>query len=416
LKHVTIFRDEHFYSSHASACVAKNGDLLVVFRQAPFQHVFAHVHPQARVDMVRSTDSGETWDPASRTTVYDPGDEINLNDPSITTLRDGTIIMTAFNSHAPRKKDVEKWGDKIMDVRGTDYYFVPGERWTVVLRSFDHGHSWDGPFRVEMPGCSWENCSVFASVVELSDGRLLMPISTGEAGSGRNIAALACSSDKGRTWEPYSEITSWIPRGSWMGEERDMMSFGLPSVIAYDDDHLLAAGWSNFEIGTLVTSSEDGGKTWGPLQPVESKGECMHLCATQSGATVLSYGYRQPPYGIRAWPSYDRGKTWNPGEAFTLRDDGAMRDLGYPRTIQVPDGRLFSVYYFNAHDEDKGYYNEEESLSICRKWNLAPPLYTYQEAGLRFIGGTFFTEEEMKELAGTATFEPERSDSQPTLL
>jgi hypothetical protein len=51
-------------------------------RYLPFEQIFAHVHPQARVDMVRSTDMGETWDPATRRTIYDPGDEVIVPDPS----------------------------------------------------------------------------------------------------------------------------------------------------------------------------------------------------------------------------------------------------------------------------------------------------------------------------------------------
>jgi len=414
LKHVTIFRDERFYLSHASVCAAQNGDLLVVFRQAPFQHIFAHVHPRARIDMVRSTDMGETWDPATRTTIYDPGDEINLNDPSITTLSDGTLILTAFSAHAPWKKD-EKWGDRLMPVRGNTYFYVPGERWIVVLRSFDNGLTWDGPHTVDASPYTSDNAAVFASVVELSDGRLLMPVSAVNAEAGEHIAALVCSTDKGKTWGPYSKISAWKPPDSWMGEDDSLLSFGLPSVVAYDDRRLLAAGWSNPQIGTLVTSSHDGGKTWEPVRPVITKGECMHLCVTKSGRTLLSYGYRRPPYGIRVVPSSDKGETWDVGKTLALRSDGAMRDLGYPRTIQLPDGRLFCVYYFNAHDDDKSYYDEAKSLEICKQWNLEPALYTYQTAGLRFIGGRFFTEEELAEGAGAAV-EVAAGQAGPTLL
>lgn len=412
MKHVTIFRDEQFYSSHASACQAKNGDLLVAFRQAPFQHVFAHVHPQARIDMVRSTDLGETWDPASRTTVYAPGDGINLNDPSLTTLKDGTIIVTAFCGYSPWTKE-EKWGDNIMTVRGNDYFFVKHLRWTVVLRSTDNGHTWDGPYTVEFPEISKNSIGVFAPIVELSDGRLLLPVSASSKETGEYIAAVLSSTDKGETWGLHSKITS--SKDEWMGEDGKMLGFGLPTMTAFDDNHLLAAGWSNPEIGTLVVSSDDGGKTWGAPQPVISKGECSHITLAKDGTAILSYGYRKPPYGVRVWPSYDGGKTWNPGDAAALRSDGAMRDLGYPRTIQLPDGRFFCVYYFNVKDEDKSYYDEEASMALCKKWNLTPPLFTYQEAGLRFIGGTFFTEEDMRELAGTAEIRSETSE-EPTLL
>ncbi|MDO8684767.1 MAG: sialidase family protein [Armatimonadota bacterium] len=408
MKHVTIFRDNTRYPSHASACVAKNGDIVIVFRDAPYEHIFSHVDPRASIGMVRSSDMGETWDPATKTTIYDPGDEINLNDPSITTLSDGTLIVTAFNSHSPWKND-GKWGDKIVAVRGTDYFYVSSERWIVVLRSFDNGATWDGPYTVDASAYSKTDAAIFASVAELSDGRLLMPISVTNHETGKHMAALLCSTDKGKTWGPYSKITSW-------GNEENQMSFGLPSVIAYDDKHLQAAGWSNVEAGTLISSSEDSGKTWGRLQPVVSKGECSHLCLTDKGTTVLSYGYRRPPYGIRVWPSYDQGKTWNPAHAAALRSDGAMRDLGYPRTIQLPNGKLLCVYYFNVDDKNRDYYNEEKSLEICKAWNLNPPLYTYQVAGLRFIGGTIFTEYELAELDGTATFEPELSENQPTLL
>jgi hypothetical protein len=36
-----------------------------------------------------------------------------------------------------------------------------------------------------------------------------------------------------------------------------------------------------------------------------------------------------------------------------LRGDGASRDLGYPRSVQRPDGKVVTIYYFHdpAHIE-----------------------------------------------------------------
>ena len=81
MDHVTIYRDERLYTSHASVCQAANGDILVAFRQAPFEHIFAHVHPRATVGLIRSTDMGATWLGSETTTILDPGDGTNLNDP-----------------------------------------------------------------------------------------------------------------------------------------------------------------------------------------------------------------------------------------------------------------------------------------------------------------------------------------------
>ena len=411
MKHVTVFRDESIYASHASVCQAKNGDILVTFRQAPLEPVFAHVHPKATAGLMRSTDMGETWDPATRITVLDPGDEMNLNDPALTTLSDGTLIITAFILPAPYASSKDKWGDSAKPVRGTDYLYVPHEQKIILRRSFDNGHTWDGPYTIETNYYKSGFVSTFASVVELSDGSIILPVNEKSPEEGKHVASIIRSTDQGKTWEPYSLITKLDDSlGATMG-------FGLPSIAAYDDNHLLAAGWTIAESGTLVTSSEDGGKNWSQFEPIDTKGSCMHLCIAKSGTVVMSYGYRHVPYGIHVLPSYDKGKTWDTANAAALRSDGAMRDVGYPWTIQMSDGRFFCAYYFNVHDEDKsGYYNEEESLKICKQWNLDPPLYTYQTAGLRFIGGTIFTEEEMRGLAGTATIEPEQQKDGPTLL
>jgi hypothetical protein len=42
--------------------------------------------------------------------------------------------------------------------------------------------------------------------------------------------------------------------------------------------------------------------------------------------------------------SRDEGESW--GEPIVLRDDGGGRDLGYPRSVQRPDGRVVTIYYF----------------------------------------------------------------------
>ncbi len=403
MEHIVVFRNESIYASHASACIAANGEVLIAFRQAPFEHIFAHVHPRATVGLIRSRDQGQTWDPASYTTALDPGEGTNLNDPSLTTLSDGTIILTVFTTPCPR--DPQEWQDKALPVRGNDYYYVPSERRILVCRSRDHGYTWEGPFEVP-----FKMAGVFASVVELENGSILMPITTRLEDSSNEAAVLILSEDQGCTWQYYSTITTWQS-----GEQQDL-TFGLPSVVVYDKEHFLAAGWTVAKSGTLVTHSFDGGKTWELVRPVQTRGSCMHLCVTSSGTTLMSYGYREKPFGIRVLPSYDQGMTWDISKAVALRSDGAMRDLGYPWTIELPNGKLLCVYYFNLNDTHKPYYDEATALALCEKWNLDPDLYTYRTAGLRFIGATIFTEDELKELAGTGIPEPVSCAEEPTLL
>ena len=72
-------------------------------------------------------------------------------------------------------------------------------------------------------------------------------------------------------------------------------------------------------------------------------GSPPHLLRHSSGAVVVTYGYRQAPFGQRARVSLDDGRTW--GEELTLRDDGVSGDLGYPSSVELSDGSILTVYY-----------------------------------------------------------------------
>ena len=54
--------------------------------------------------------------------------------------------------------------------------------------------------------------------------------------------------------------------------------------------------------------------------------------------------HRAEPFSIRARLSRDGGRSWD--GPVTLRGGGGGRDIGYPRTVQRPDGKLVTVYYF----------------------------------------------------------------------
>jgi hypothetical protein len=75
----------------------------------------------------------------------------------------------------------------------------------------------------------------------------------------------------------------------------------------------------------------------------------LHL---QDGRLAVTYGRRIAPFGIRARISSDAGKTW--GNEIILRNDGGCWDLGYTRSMQRPDGKIVTVYYFNdAPDHER---------------------------------------------------------------
>ncbi len=103
--------------------------------------------------------------------------------------------------------------------------------------------------------------------------------------------------------------------------------------------------------------SEDMGQTWRfisrPAPDTGRGGNPPALNCLRDGRIVITYGYRDRPAGIRARISADGGLTW--GEEIILRSDAGNHDIGYPRTVERPDGSLVTVYYFNDHPEGERY-------------------------------------------------------------
>jgi hypothetical protein len=99
-----------------------------------------------------------------------------------------------------------------------------------------------------------------------------------------------------------------------------------------------------------ASRSNDDGLTWSQPQKTDIWGVPAHVIALQDHRLLCVYGYRRPPMGIRACLSTDGGTTWDVGHEMILRADarGSVSDVGYPRAVQLPDGKLLAVYYIST--------------------------------------------------------------------
>ena len=101
----------------------------------------------------------------------------------------------------------------------------------------------------------------------------------------------------------------------------------------------------------MQTESDDGGRTWTTARPLGFHGSPPHLLRHSTGVLVLTYGYRQAPFGQRVAFSRDDGATWE--HDWIVREDGPDGDLGYPATVELADGSLFTVCYQKAAAGEK---------------------------------------------------------------
>jgi len=69
------------------------------------------------------------------------------------------------------------------------------------------------------------------------------------------------------------------------------------------------------------------------------------VCRLKNGDLLLTFGERNAPRGAVAMLSHDDGKTWDPKTRMVLGDDAPLYDCGYSSSVQLPDGRIVTVYY-----------------------------------------------------------------------
>ena len=104
-------------------------------------------------------------------------------------------------------------------------------------------------------------------------------------------------------------------------------------------------------------ASDDDGETWQvvnrPVPDTGKGGNPPAMIRLRDGRLCLTYGYRDPPYGMCARLSGDDGRTW--GIEIVLRDGGGSHDIGYPRTVQRADSKVVTVYYWTDEPDGERY-------------------------------------------------------------
>ncbi|MFN7924022.1 MAG: sialidase family protein [Bryobacteraceae bacterium] len=341
LRHVVVLRDDTQYYITPWLTRLRNGELVVTAREA---HVRAsaqrgHVDPTARGVLVRSKDGGETW---SGKIVFD--DETHrfsqTQDVPFTQLRDGSLLVTMYS-----------WAVSPLPYRFPDpkraFTYTFEGLWS--LSSRDDGATWTERRPVTVKGLP--PLSTRVPPVQLPDGTLVMAVyDEGPKRSGLDWSRCWAirSNDGGLTWHSPALIAE---------DENHRRNFEEPSLVRLRSGKLLTmiritSGRSplfpDSKEGFLWQSeSSDDGRTWSKPVKTAVWGYPADVIELRDGRLLCTYGYRQKPYGVRVVLSRDGGKTWDVDHAIVLREDGGTSDLGYPSSVELPDGRVLTVYWIN---------------------------------------------------------------------
>ena len=364
---VLVYRDEACYSHNPSIEICPDGELLVAVQEQQRRRMRTHVDPTSRTILLRSYDHGETWDPSTKSVAVE-GPGIAVNDPGLKRLADGTLIITYFTWSMGGADGVPLDNPWVSQSDGVHYAWMSG---TYTVTSIDAGKSWGPPVRVPAP--TGDATAVSDPVIELPDGELLIPLYVRNLGETYYVMVMR-STDRGRSWgEPTTVIKDDLNR----------MNFGEPSLLYLPSGKTICMHRTHLEAeqeyGYYLYQSEsyDQGRTWGAVRKTPIWGHPPHLLRLASGNLLCVYGYRRPPYGVRAVLSHDEGETWDIRNELVLRNDGTDQDVGYPTSVQLADGRILTVWYLTEPDA-------ESAESTGAFFGTA--------STLGYIGSTFFRE------------------------
>jgi hypothetical protein len=299
---------------------------------------YDHVDKGARIGLARSPDGGNSWELDRILEPFDP--ECGEQDPSIAELAGGTLLINFFRWRVVPAAEKDRLGFPARQQYDGSWSDVEGP-W--IIRSFDGARTWERD-PVAVDSAPLPRAGTSDAVLPLPDGTLLMGIYGADYGSAACRAYTVRSTDGGDHWGSAAEIA---------GDPAGRLSFEEPALACTAEGHLLAmlrcGSGGSYEY-LYQARSFDGGATWSDLAATPMWGHPAHLLLLADGRLLCSYGYRRPPYGVRACVSEDHGTSWNIANEVVLRDDGASRDVGYPSSVQLDDGSLVTVYYIHGQD------------------------------------------------------------------
>ena len=348
-----ICREEGRYIGWPTVCRRSNGELVAVFSGDRDKHVC----PWGKVQMVRSKDDGETWSTPETIVNSVPDDR----DAGIVELKDGTLVLKWFTSTAWMDKE---WTDRLVRRQEFDllncyrrhYEKLPKDLLKAGLGSFtstssDGGKTWTP--RVRTLG------SAPHGGIQLKDGRLML---IGRHWNGKAVElTVETSEDGAKSWQLLTTIG--VPDGE------NIAKFCEPFLTECANGDLLAVFRHTVVPNEIrAARSTDGGKTWTKAEKTGIFGVPPHVLTLKNGVVAMTYGKRLGAFGEYAVLSFDHGRTWDIEHELCLAPC-LNYDLGYPSTVELPNGDLLTVYY-----QPDRRVSEKEVDKPClqaTKWRLA---------------------------------------------
>lgn len=337
----------HGYFAWPTAKLLQNGKIAVGASGFRFEHIC----PFGKAVISYSTDGGETYTlPAP--VIDTPLDD---RDAGICTFGESGVIFTSFNNSADMQREHNKDNAYIQSYIDTitkeDEEKYLGSLFRI---SNDCGITFGNILHSPItcphgPTCLRDGTVLWAGTRfdDIFAGVEIRRLDT-ESGETELVGKIISSDKRVVLNEPHLVE---LPSGR------------LICHIRGENAELFSGGEEEF-FTVYQSVSDDGGKTWSEPEMLLDKtgGAPPHLILLESGVLLSTYGRRKQPYGIMAMISLDGGESWQ--KDLRLYENTASDDIGYPSTVELPDGTLLTVFY--AKEEN----DENPCVIMQQKWKL----------------------------------------------
>jgi len=285
------------------ADIAANGNIAAIVRWGDI-----HIGQLGSLGIVESFNGGESW---TRLRQVGP-DAVDVRNPAFGILSDGTWLLSYI--------EMDCYQNGYWKPNGLGVFPIN------VIRSTDAGKTWSSPFTIDPV----ENklCSPYGKIIQDQSGNVLLSI------YGDNEVFLYRSSDGGKTWGEFTKVAKGYNETAFL-----VASNG--DLIAFLRTGELAEG-----AGLRISRSSDDGYTWtDPKYLCGAERHPADAIRLIDGKIILTYSNRRVPFGVHALVSIDDGHTWETNKILALTADSSTWDCGYPSSVQLPDGRILTLYY-----------------------------------------------------------------------
>lgn len=344
IQHLTVYgEDDRFAGWPANNGVWIWGnEILVGFVEAAHRETegfHTYSRETARNKYARSLDGGETW---SIEDAYERGQTGFAYDHSIpeSQAEQPQPLTEPMGDFTDPGFAITFMRDNYHNGPSTFYY------------TMDRGKSWQGPY--SFPNLNTHGIGTRTDYL-VEGPQTLVAFMNAAKENGREGRVIAVRTrDGGVNWELVS----------WIGGEPEGFDI-MPSTVRISPTELFTVMRSRDveprRDHLKAFRSTDNGSSWteetNPVFDTGNGGSPPALVKLRDGRLALAYIFRSD-YGSRVHLrlSNDNGQTWS--NEITLRSgDGATKDVGYPRMVQRPDGKLVVIYYWNhALRKDKDPY------------------------------------------------------------